>query len=322
MANLYSGGTTGVGDYDVTQLADALATVYSLEVEYSSQPVMRYEDVAVRKEELLKTAGDTVRFTMYDDLTGGGELNEQDSLESEKIVASASTLTIKEYGGAVGISERLLRTSFDSQLKNAAILLGRNYARVRSLTIRNAMAAVLNEIFTTPSAGAYADIEETDRFDIETLRIGLEALRVANAPKFNDDFYVCYLHPHQSAYLRRDPDWVAAQHYGNQARGLFSGEIGRWEDCVFIETTLQQNGAVAVSNPAYDASLASAGKQNQHLYRATLVADQCVALADALYVEMRSGGVEDFGRKHRLAWYAMWGTKVMREDNLMHIITS
>lgn len=318
MASAYSGVATAG---DIVALPQALMDVYSSDIAHTAQGIMRYEEFAMMKDDLTKQPGETIVFTYYSDITRGGPLTENVAMETKSLSSSQKSITVTEYGNAVGVSEKLLQLTWDDLLAETAVLLGRDYAVVRDLAIRDACVAGGSSIvFANPNASVLGDVAQADTLDIETLRRSLELLSTANAPKFLDDFYVCFVHPHQSTYLRRDPDWISANNYAN-TRALFNGEIGRWEDVLFIETSHQGNGAAAATAPGYDATLDGTGSGAANLYRATLCADQSYGVADALMVEMRHDGVTDFGRKHGMAWYAIWGQDVLESDYMIHMIS-
>ena len=48
---------------------------------------------------------------------------------------------------------------------------------------------------------------------------------------------------------------------------------------------------------------------------AIIVGDYAVGIADALPVEMRDNGVEDFGRAHSLAYYGIWGAGIIESGH-------
>ena len=322
MATYNYAGTVTAAPQNLSGIPEAILEVFSLDILHAAMPVMRYEEFAVRKTELMVAPGQTINITTYADIDGGGTLTEGDDMSTEAMSAGQESVTVTEYGNAIGVTEKLLQVSFDSVMAEAALLLGRNYAKIRDLAVRNIiMAGGSNTLFTTDGAAAIADVAEEDTFDVESIRRAVEILQTANAPKFYNDFFVCFIHPHQAAYLRRDPDWIAAQHYAG-SREIFRGELGRWEDVIFINSTLQQNGAAAASDPGYLGALDGTGDDGQNLYKATIIADQAYCVADALPVEMRDDGVKDFGRKHHLGWYGIWGQKVLYDDYIVHVISS
>jgi N4-gp56 family major capsid protein len=207
-------------------------------------------------------------------------------------------------------------------MKENAIQLGRDYAVVNDLMCRDALVAAAQIVVAGGRATFAALIGGTDYFDVECIRQGVETLQTKNAPKFNGDFYICFLHPHQAAYLKRDPDWVSAQNYAG-TRALFNGELGRWEDVIFVGTTHCRNGAASTADPgylvAYDGT--AVGGTAADAYEAILFADSAFGKATALPVEMRDDGVKDFGRRHSLAWYSIMGAGLLEDDFIVRIHT-
>lgn len=296
--------------------------VYSVEALHHARGVMMYEAFANRRIDLSAAPGQTVKFVTYNDLTRGGALTEGNPLPKQGIGSSVKSITVSEYGNAISLSEKALQLSFDELMSEAAILLGRDYALVRDLYIRDTLTTdILNVKFGGGQANL-ASVTTADTFDVDALHEAVLQLQLANTPKFNNDYYVCFLHPHQASHLRRDQDWVNAHIYKDQDRALFRGEIGRYEDVIFIASTNQGNGAAGANDAGYEAALDGTGAAGADLYRATLLGDQTYAIADSLPVELRDNGVEDFGREHSLAWYAIWGCGVLNPDHGCHIITA
>ena len=85
---------------------------------------MRFEDFAIRKQELNGAPGENIKFTIYNDISRGGSLNEGVSLTSKSMEATQKTITIEEWGNAIKVSEKLLRLSWDDVMAESATLLG------------------------------------------------------------------------------------------------------------------------------------------------------------------------------------------------------
>lgn len=321
MANAWSGVTTAG---EVVALPESIRVVYSNDILFEAVGIMKFLDFAVVKTELGRDAGQTVTFTKYDNITRGGALVEQTDLVSKAMSASQISITVTEYGNAVGVREKLLQVAWHDTLSTAAKLLGRDYAVVTDLFLRDTVLAAGTNLLYGGGAAAMAAMDgAADYFDVEIVREAVELLQTANAPKFNGDYYICFIHPHQAAYLKRDPDWVAANNYANTRR-LFNGEIGRWEDVIFISTTHMNNGAVGVSDPAYELALingATGGLNPAHVYRSCILGDNAFGYAQGLPVELRDNGVQDFGRKHALAWYSIMGAGLIDADYIVNIWT-
>jgi N4-gp56 family major capsid protein len=310
------------GANGLTALPEAMLEVFSLDILHNAQGIMRFEEFAVRKQELLASPGEVVKFTIYDDIARGGELTENVDLSAKAMSASQKSITVKEWGNAIKVSEKLLRLSWDDVMAESATLLGRDYAVTRDLALRDALfTGASNNLLVDPTADVIGDLDANDTFDIESIRNAVEILQTNDAPKFFGDYYVCFIHPHQASYLRRDQDWLNAHQYVG-TRNLFNGEIGRWEDVIFIVTTHAPNGACANTAPGYDNALDGTGAEGIDLYKACVFADQALYVADSLPVELRDNGVEDFGRTHGLAWYSIFGTECLKPEYAVTITSA
>lgn len=323
-------GVTGgvfpaVNGNDLTALPEAMLDVYSLDILHNAQGIMRFEEFAVRKQELLASPGEVVKFTIYKDIlrsATNNQLTEGQSLSGQAMTATQESITVTEWGNAIKVSEKLLRLSWDDVMAESATLLGRDYAVTRDLALRDAVfSGASSNLLVDPGANAIGDLGSNDTFDIESIRNAVEILQTNDAPKFYGDYYVCFIHPHQASYLRRDQDWVDAHQYVG-TRNLFNGEIGRWEDVIFIVTTHAPNGACANTAPGYDSALDGTGATGIDLYKACIFADQALYVADSLPVELRDNGVEDFGRVHGLAWYSIFGTKCLKPEYAVTITSA
>jgi hypothetical protein len=80
------------------------------------------------------------------------------------------------------------------------------------------------------------------------------------------------------------------------------GEIGRLNDVVFIETTQIKQ-------------ITNAGSKN--VYQSIFLGDNAFGHAISLPVELRDGGILDFGREHALAWYAIWGLGLITDQAVL-----
>jgi len=314
-------GVNTAGDF--VSLPQAILDVYSMDILHEALGIMRFEEFAVKKTELSKQAGETITMSRYNNIQRGGQLDEHVEMDEKAMSMSQQAITVTEWGNAIGVSEKLLQTSFDDQMAEAGVLLGRDYAIVRDIMCRDTLSRAAQVIYGGRKASAAAMDGAVDFFDVELIRLAVEILQTKNAPKFNGDFYICFLHPHQAAYLKRDPDWVSAQNYA-QTRALFNGELGRWEDVIFIGTTHCRNGAASSKDPGYESTFVNAatgGAAAANVYESMVFADSAYGVADALPVEMRDNGVRDYGRKHGLAWYSIMGSGLLEDDFIVRFET-
>ena len=299
---------------DNSKFTDAVRTVYSKEIEFKALPNMRFLQFATVKTELGVTPGLTISMLTYDNLTMGGALTEMTAMQTQAISGSTKQITVQEYGNAVAVSELLVQSSFDDIMASATTLLGRDYAKVVDCELRDCALSGSNVVYSG-GKNARTELTAEDILKVSTIKDGIEILSTNNAPKAaGGAYWICFVHPHQSRGLRDDTAWINASNYGAPEQ-LFTGEIGRIDDCRFIETTLMCNGAAPATDPAHDADLVKGTSSNQvNIYKAVLFGDAYYGIAFALPVELRNNGVEDFGRKRSLAWYAIFGVGKLHDS--------
>ena len=81
----------------------------------------------------------------------------------------------------------------------------------------------------------------------------------------------------------------------------------------------------ADANPIGETALPGWGEPwgpSNGVYEAIMLGDNAFGHAISLPVELRDGGVLDFGREHALAWYSIWGWGVITDSSVVKIITN
>ena len=291
-----------------TLFSDGVRLVYSREIEFKALPIMRFSQFATQKTELGVEPGLTISMLTYDNLKLGGALQEMQNMSTQALSGSMKQITVQEHGNAVSNSELLIQSSFDDIMATTTTLLGRDYALVMDCELRDVALSGTNIVYGGGKDSRSA-LTAGDKLQVSTIKDAIEVLATNNAPKYANMYWICFVHPHQSRDLRDDSAWINASNYGAPEQ-LFTGEIGRIDDTRFIETTLMCNGKASENDPAYKAEL----KGDVPVYQAVIFGDQYYGIAWSLPVELRDNGVEDFGRKRSLAWYAIWGTGLLHNE--------
>ena len=125
-------------------------------------------------------------------------------------------------------------------------------------------------------------------------------------------------------------DLVSIHQYA-YAELIFKGEVGEYNGVRFIVTTNCPNGAAVATDGGYDATLvagyqygATAVDSNDvDLYKAVIFGERAYGWAIALPVELRQDpGQTNFGRRIRVAWYAIQGSGIINNENCVVIISS
>tara|TARA_B100000929_G_scaffold237612_2_gene194424 strand:- start:219 stop:1313 length:1095 start_codon:yes stop_codon:yes gene_type:complete len=332
-----------------TALTPAIQTIWSKEILFQAMPVLRFEQFAVKKTELGVMPGLTVNFMRYTNLgvdqSTGATLTEGTRMEPSALSASQIQITVSERGQAISVTELLLNASFDDVMASSSRLLGRHMAQSMDIEARNTLykagipfgggSAVAPSLTfgrtkqsgarTTVSpydGGTIGTVDDPGYLSPTTIKDAVEVLAGENIPRLGDT-YVCFVHPSQSRSLRDWPEFIEVTKYA--APGNFMlGEIGRLYDVVFIETTQVTQGLTTPLEAitGLDANSSVAGVQPKDTaYNAVMIGDNAFGQAIALPVELRDGGVIDFGREHGLAWYAIWGFGVITSESRVIINT-
>lgn len=297
----------------LTPLSGVIQTVYSQEVLLAAQPLLKFDQFAVVKTELNVSPGMTIQFLGYDNISLGGQLTEGTQITTKTLATNTRQITVYEYGNAVATSELLLQTSFRDVMADAAVLLGRDYATVVDAEERSVLETTTQKVYGGRKASRDL-LGASDILNVRAIKDAVEVLSTKNIPKVNGDFYVCFVHPHQSRNLRDDTAWINAAQYGDPDR-IFNGEIGRIEDVVFIETT-------DLTVVPVDEESGGVTNEDVDTYKSLLFGAEAFAKAVALPVEMRDNGIIDFGREHALAWYGIMGFGTLRDYTTVLIETA
>jgi N4-gp56 family major capsid protein len=295
-------------------LTPAIQTIWSKEILFQSMPILRFEQFAVKKTELGVAPGLTINFMRYNNLGSASPLVEGVKIETHALTASQFSITVSEHGYGIAVSELLLNASFDDVMASGSRLLGRNMALYLDTQARDTLLLApsvqfgyqINSSATRSAISPYDNgtvgttrdsLDGTYNFTTANVKDSTETLATKNVPRLGET-YVTFVHPHQSRHLRDLPEYIETTKYA--APGNFMlGEIGRLYDQVFIETTQIKQVLNATSKT---------------VYQAITIGDNAFGHAIALPVELRDGGILDFGREHALAWYSIWGLGLITEQ--------
>ena len=331
-----------------SQLTQAIQTIWSKEILFQSMPILRFEQFAVKKTELGVAPGLQINFMRYNNLGFASSLVEGVRMSTNALTAQQFSITVAEHGYAIAVSELLLNASFDDVMASASRLLGRNMALYLDGQARDTLMAASSVIYgedrsdLTAVNNWYANGTKgtsraslTGNFDLtpHTVKDAVETLATKNIPRLGET-YVAFVHPHQSRKLRDNAEFIEVTKYA--APGNFMlGEIGRLYDTVFIETTqIQKVAGGAGSGYSADTAVAAGdivyptgggyttpatktGNGNKDRYSAIFIGDNAFGHAISLPVELRDGGILDFGREHALAWYAIYGLGLITDQSVV-----
>ena len=321
-----------------SQLTQAIQTIWSKEILFQSMPILRFEQFAVKKTELGVAPGLQINFMRYDNLGSAAPLVEGVRMTTNALTSQQFSITVTEHGYAIAVSELLLNASFDDVMASASRLLGRNMALYLDGQARDTLMLGTSQIWgyeastdSTAKYGAYnPGTKATSNASLVTdfyltphaVKDAVETLATKNVPRLGET-YVAFVHPHQSRRMRDNPEFIEVTKYA--APGNFMlGEIGRLYDTVFIETTqvVKTTNGAGTGWTSDTGGIGVSGNGNSDRYDAIVIGDNAFGHAISLPVELRDGGILDFGREHALAWYAIWGFGKITDNAIVKIATN
>ena len=308
--------TASSGGY--VSIPAAVRDFYSKEVFFFAQPRCRFIQFAKVKRDLQAVRGKAIVFTKYGNLSGRSKLFETDPLVPEGMSTSEVTIAVYEHAKAISVTELLLKTSMLDVLGDASKLLANHLAIDLDYEFRDIALSTANTVYGNSRLTANT-LVNNDGLTTATVKDAIEILEKNNAPKYvrNDgEFYVCIAHPHQLRQLRDDPNWINANVYNGTVL-LYKGEVGMYEGCIFVSTTNMPEMTNAETILKY-----GAGYTATNGWEAVFFGENAFAWAIALDVEMRDDGVVEFGRKHSLAYYGIWGSGIIEGKNIVKALTA
>jgi N4-gp56 family major capsid protein len=202
------------------------------------------------------------------------------------------------------------------------------------------------------AASSISTITANHKLTTGSVKDAALTLASKNIPRLGET-YVMFINPKQSRDIRSNPEFIEVTKYA--APGNFMlGEIGRLYDVVFIETTQVKsyasgtvvNETARVGAPADQTEVpvkantnpgsggnptgstspnpagGAGGTAATTVYESIMIGDNAFGHAISLPVELRDGGVLDFGREHALAWYAIWGLGVITDQAICKVFTA
>lgn len=277
----------------------------SRQLRHALVPVMRFRQFVDVKPAWGKSKGDTYYWNIISTIsTVGGTLIETDVMPEHKFQLARGTLTLSEYGNSIpftgkleALSEwdvtnpiaRVLRDDANRVLDKAAglqfKLSQRKYVPLTATTGTFESRAAGNTMGS--NAGAV-------RINACHIKDCVDQLKKWNIPPYDSDGnYICIASVQAMRGIKDHDDFTDAAKYGDPER-LFSGEVGRFYGCRFVEET-----NYLIDTLGSDVEMGEA---------VVFGAEPC-AEGVAVPLELRAKVPTDYGRSKGIAWYALLGFK-------------
>jgi len=227
--------------------------------------------------------------------TGGGTLVETDTIPKRNYTILQGTLTMTEYGNSIPYTQKL-KTLADIQVPDTIRTVLTNDMRVvldsavaTQFMTNDYIATITNTATTTfGSSGTKVATAGANMSD-KNVRDIIDQMKKLLIPKRSDGLYACVASTNS---VRGLYDFFEAKAQLTTMDPLYSGEVGRYYGCRFVEETNFLSN-VRGSNGLYG--------------EACFFGADAVREGIAIPEEIRVGIPSDFGRDNGIAWYALLG---------------
>lgn len=287
---------------------------------FALQPRTKFRNLADAKEDALGLhKGDTYRWNVYSNLTTrGGPIGEQQRMPETNFTIAQRSLTIDEFGNSVPFTEKVERLGehdvkdvIDQTLKDDARkvfdrMVAYQFFQTKLRVAPTSGTSTTSVTLTTNGATATTNNVAMSNDHVKAI---IDIAKERNIPPYEGDDYAAISHP--TTYRSFKDDLEAIHQYTDQGINLiFSGEVGRYESCRFIEQNEIPKGH------ANDAAFSNTSSDTDYIYSATddawnnAASSWClffgadtVIEAPAIPEEIRAKLPQDYGRDNGVAYY-------------------
>ena len=307
--------TNSLGGYFYSlNLSDELRTAV--------QPMTKFRQFSDVKDasQQGKNKGETFTWDVVKNVARQGRtLTETNTMAESNFTITQGTLTITEAGQAVPYSGKLeslakfdVKAPVMKALKNDAAkwfdiaahaefkstllrVVGTSTAAIAALTTNGTAVATNSAAFNTTHHKAIVDL-----------------MKERNIPAYANDDYMAIAWP--STYRTFKNNLESIKQYTSEGFGMImNGEVGRYENCRFIEQTMIPKGGAANST-TWDPYTSTADAWDNALSDwIFFFGEDTVAEAIAVPEEMRAKIPTDYGRSKGVAWYYLGGFGLVHE---------
>lgn len=291
------------------------------------QPQCKFRQFADVKDAAVqgKGKGDTFHWDVFSDVTTQGTtLTETNTMPETNYTVTQGTMTITEFGNSVPYSGKLddlselpVKEIINKALKNDA---------TKAFDIATHAQFKLTELRVVPTGGTAVDsvllttngtagTTNNVAMGKEHIKAIVDMMKERNIPFYSGDDYMSISHP--STFRKFKNDLETVRQYSDTGFGMImNSEIGRYENCRFVEQTNIPKGGAADST-TWNPNTKVADAWNNGLSSwAFFFGDDAIAEGVAVPEEMRGKIPTDYGRSKGIAWYALCGYALVHAGDI------
>jgi len=270
-----------------------------------------------------KSKGDTFHWNIYSDVsTQGTTLTETVTMPETQFTITQGTLTITEFGNSVpysgkldDLSEQPVKEIINKVLKNDAAKAFdiAAHAQFDACLLRVQASGGTSTTALTLNTNGTCSTTNSVNFQKEHVGLIVDTMKERNIPPYARDDYYAIARPSAIRVLKQDLEGVH-QYTTEGFQMIKTGEIGRYENCRFVEQTMIPQGGAADST-TFDTNTQTSDAWNNALSDwIFFFGEDTVAEGIAVPEEMRGKIPSDYGRSKGVAWYYLGGFGIVHSQ--------
>lgn len=268
----------------------------------------------------------TVRFRRYGNLTAATTpLSEGVTPAGSQLSQTVITATVQQYGDYITVTDVVTYESPDAELMIAAEVLGDQAGDTLDQLCRDVMNAGTNVQYAN-GAGARASIDSTDLITAAAggaeVKMAIRTLKNNNTRKVTsminpstgynttpvNSCFVGIVHPDTTYDLDSLDGWTPVEKYSSQM-GVMEGEVGKFKEVRFVETT---NAKVFAGAGASSIDVYSTLIMGRDFYGVTRISGEAM---QNIVKPLGSGGTADpLNQRATSGWKATFVAKILNDD--------
>lgn len=277
-----------------------------------AQPLTRFRQFVSIKNALGKNAGETVNWLQVSNVANyGGKLVETNTMHETNQTLTWGTLSVTEYGNSIPFTYKLETLSEfdikqiikDGLLDDAVKCMDGEIERQYNATpLRYVGTSTLAGVVTTNGTATATNSSVLNSLHVRKMRLELEK---RNVPTWNGE-YVCIASLEAMEGLEGALEGVNQYTEAGYTK-ILNGEVGRLHGVRFVKDAF-------ATRFTYDSTAKTATAKswtNNLALDAYMFGKPTVMEALTVPEEIRMKVVTDYGRSKGLAWYGMFGWKLM-----------
>jgi N4-gp56 family major capsid protein len=271
----------------------------SKQIRHAAQPLMKFRQFVGAEGAAGKNRGNLVLFNKITNIsTAGGTLSETATIPKRNYTITQGTLTVTEYGNAIPFTLKVQSLADISVPDIVKTVLRNDMAKVldsaaaAEFKTSDYKATVTNTATTTFSTTGTATATSSGSMSDKNVRDVIDKLKTLNVPRYDGGNYMCIA---STNAIRGLYDFFEAKVMQTTTKPMFSGEIGQYYGCRFVEeTNILKN------------TLGSGSVDGEAIFFGNDAVREGIVIPEDIRIDLP----KDFGRDQAIAWYYLGGFKI------------